>query len=222
MQITRKLAPLLAAAALGAAGLRARAQDQNNPPPPPPPPDTAGPAGIGEYTGPYPSSWLEAEADAEYAFRFKATGLNAELGAGVAPGQFIGFQFEYFNPWVGPGNATFDSLPTPYPARETIETYEAAYRFTIRLPQSPLSIYGGVSGGVGNVELRQNGPVFTVYNRDRDRLAAGGVAGLQWALARYASVKVGYRYIFLDNVHLAGHHADIETGALEAGLNFRF
>jgi hypothetical protein len=219
MQSAPRFLTALCFAALSAAGLRA--QETAAPPPPSPNSSYAAPPPAAP-----PASWAEAEVDAEYAFRMRTWGLNAEIGAAVSPNHFLGFQYEYY----GPRGTSFDRVAGPIHSREDIDTFEFAYRFRHPLAQFanggifPLSLYAGASAGLANVTLRSSVPQYGFSTRDEDdgRFAAGAVAGLEWAATSRVSVKVGYRYIYLRHVELFGNRANIDTGALETGVNFRW
>lgn len=221
---TLRFASLLLLAALGAAQLSAQATDQNAPPPPPAGAQEQASAPNGYYANP---PGVEAEADAEYAFRMRTWGLNAEIGGDLGSrNSFLGFQYEYYGPRAD-DFAPFGDIHS----RENIDTYELAYRFTAPLSQyvpsgglPPISLYGGLSAGIGTVQLRQNAPFlgFSTEDRDRGEFAAGGVIGLQWAAARNISVKAGWRYIYINRVRLFDERANIDTGAAELGVNFKW
>ena len=170
---------------------------------------------------------LEADVEAAYAFRLRTTGVTADVGSNVAPGQFLGFEYSHFQPT---GHTT-DARAGQINSKEYINTYEFAYRFRMPLAQfasngqvSPVDFYAGLSGGIGSVRLNTTVPAFGFQSRSQDDgvLSGSGVAGLEWNITRNWGIKAGYRYIYLHHVNLFGTRGNIDTSVAEAGLNFRW
>jgi opacity protein-like surface antigen len=170
---------------------------------------------------------LEADIEAAYAFRLRTTGIIADIGGNVAPGQFLGFEYSHFQP----KGSTTDARAGTINSKEYINTYEFAYRFRMPLSQfamngqvSPVDFYAGLSGGIGSVRLNTTVPAFGFQSRSQDDgvLSGSGVAGLEWNITRNWGLKTGYRYIYMHHVNLFGTRGNIDSSVLEAGLNFRW
>jgi len=173
-----------------------------------------------------PPTHLEADVSAIYAFRMNTTGVSADIG-GTMNNNFLGFEYTYLNPR---GNY-YDRVAGRIKQNETIDSYEAAYRYSAPLTWfaqpgqwSPVSFYLGGSAGVSYVQLKTIVPAYNFRTSDDDEgvFTAEGNAGVEWAVNRNWGVKVGYRYIFLDRVALYGQRANIDTGALEYGVSFKW
>lgn len=207
--------------ALAATGVRA--QTVATPPPPTDAPSAA-------RTG-----W-QADLSTPYAFRWHTAGIVGDVG-GLWFGNFLGGELSYYDArehgysWYQNGTYT---AKVPY--REHIWTANLAYRYQFVLPlpgragePAPLTGYVGGSAGLGwidyypggaNAPLFAGGPNFSDDNKGR--FDAQGVAGLQWAFTPNIGLKVGYRYIWLAKAHRFYDRTDIDSGALEAGLTFRY
>jgi hypothetical protein len=170
---------------------------------------------------------MEVDVEAAYAFRLRTTGVIADIGSNVAPGQFLGFEYSYFRPT---GSST-DPRAGTINSKEYIDTYEFAYRYRMPLAQfsqggqpSPVDFYAGLSGGLGTVSLHTTVPGFGFSSRSTDNaiLSGSAVAGLEWNIDRNWGIKAGYRYIYMHDVNLFGSRGNIDTSVVEAGLNFRW
>jgi hypothetical protein len=173
-----------------------------------------------------PPTRLEADVSAIYAFRMNTTGVSVDVG-GTMNNNFLGFEYTYLNPR---GNS-YDPVAGRIKENENIDSYEAAYRYSAPLSWfsqpgqwSPVSFYIGGSAGVSYVQLKTIVPRYNFRTSDDDEgvFTAEGNAGVEWAVNRNWGVKVGYRYIYLDRVALYGQRANIDTGALEYGVSFKW
>ncbi|HEY3756327.1 MAG TPA: outer membrane beta-barrel protein [Opitutaceae bacterium] len=221
--VLRGVSAALGLAALAAAPI-ARAQSA------PPPSGAAAP-----IESPAPAS-TEIDVLFPYAFRFNTTGIVADAGSNWG-GHFIGGEFSYFDArpnayaWYDPAGA-FDGN-VQY--RENIYTLNLAYRYTFAIwhpagPNSLAPLEGYIGGAAGAAYLNYNpynaGPGFTngpdYGNHSRWRLDANGVAGLQWNFTPAVGLRVGYRYIWISRGRQFYNTTSFDSGALEAGLAYRF
>ena len=238
---------LLAAAALGAASLRAQTPsgDSNSgayvPPapsapsdqapanatqpdtPPPPPPGAPMPYRYG--SGPNPT--LAGSIDFPYAFRWNALGVSGELGALWNRRNFLGGEISYYGGdythyRVFNGNTFVGS----FNAAPRITTVEAAYRYLAPLwtenGRPAVSFYVGGGLGVGFVDYSGGGAAFGFRGTTNGAFTAEGVAGLQLNTWEGMALRLGFRYIDLSNVWQLDHRGDFNRAAFEAGASFRF
>ena len=194
--------------------------------PPPPPP----PYGYG-YNNNYNNSGvtLAGAITLPYAFNWKAAGVSAELGGLWDGRQFLGGEVSYYD-----GNAQryFVFGRTGYigsfKSSQELTTVDLAYKYFVPLwnlgPRNPVSFYIGASGGVGFVSYSDNGAGYGFANSNNNNgdFTAEFVAGLNLSISRNAVIRLGYRYVGVDDVSRFNQRVDIDSSVLEAGIGLRF
>ena len=96
------------------------------------------------------------------------------------------------------------------------------YRFETAPGAGPFGYYAGVGAGVAHTRLEGvsiNGPVTL----SDDSFAAQAFAGVTYRITPAATLSLGAKYIWVDDVKLAGTKLDVgDDVALQAGFSFRF
>ena len=172
-------------------------------------------------------SWFRSDIEAVYGFRLKTTGVNVDAGASIAPGNFIGLEYTYFHPT----DSSNDAVNGTINSKETINILGATYRYSCPIGRFnddwkgiPLRLYLGGGAGLADVKYNSSVPRYTYYTSDKDNdvFAWDASAGLEYWLTPNVGVKAGFRYVYLYHVVLYSQRGNIDTGAVEGGLTFRW
>lgn len=181
-----------------------------------------------------PPDNFQATVDTPYAFRFHRLGLSAEAGELMNQQNFLGLEMSYWDAAPHPYDGYYNSgYIGHYHYRQDITTLDLAYRYYFPLNQfangaagSPVSLYVGASAGAGWVHDYLAGSGFTgaypYINSSTAHFSAEGLAGVQFALAQRVSLRVGYRYEYISRTQEFFTKNNVDSGAIEAGLNVRF
>ncbi|MGH7997517.1 MAG: outer membrane protein [Opitutaceae bacterium] len=201
--------------------------------------ETVAPAnGAAEQVGSAENSPYLFTIDAPYAFRFHRLGVSAEITKMVMPNNYLGIEVSHWDALphgytlATPGGMYgADSARINY--RQNITTANIVDRYYIPLTvlgdpsdPTPVQIYLGASAGAGWVSNSIIGqfPVGYSYDASHGSSFSGELlAGVQWAVSTTVSFRAGYRFIYISNVTEPSYAtAPVDSGALEAGLSFRF
>jgi opacity protein-like surface antigen len=224
-----KFAVPLLAACLAAPSLLA--QGTSVPDQPPPAPATAYPYPAYPYGYGY-AAWpryghVAGEISFPYATNFNAAGISGELGA-IYDHNFFGGEISYFGGNYQ-GYDVFDGGGNQighFRAAQEITTVEFAYRYFMPLwggdGPSPVAVYIGAGGGIGFVDYTNAGNQFGFHNDNNGEPAGEVVVGLQFNVGPGMAVRLGYRYMGIDDAWQLDHRSNIYSNVIEAGLAFRF
>jgi len=207
------------------AGASLQAQTEGTPPPPPPP--------AYPYTGSVitDTSPLVADVSLPYAFNFNNVGVVGDLG-GMWRNSFFGAEISYYDAQPDHHNWYGGGYYGGY--NENITTLNFAYRCYFPIPTLGYDPYGrnmgfyiGGAAGAGWADVHTGyffypgyGPNY--YNSGTAQFDANGVAGFQFNFNHFVGLKIGYRYVWVDNSHLFYPNQRLSSSALEAGLAFHF
>ena len=163
-----------------------------------------------------------------YAFNWNALGVSGELG-GLWMGQhFFGAEISYYG-----GDAQRYDVYNPngtyaghFYSDQDITTVDFAYRYFAPLsgygPHAPVSFYIGGSAGVGFVDYSNNGSAFGFHNDATGTFTGEALAGLQFNPQPGVGIRIGYRYVFVNDAWRVDERVNLDSSALEASLSFRF
>ncbi|HVW19786.1 MAG TPA: outer membrane beta-barrel protein [Opitutaceae bacterium] len=164
-----------------------------------------------------------------YTFHWNGGGISAEVGKLWNETQFIGGEVSYYGGDVKTYDAYSDgAFVKRFRSRQRVTTAEVAYRYFIPITDLngslPVRAYLGAGAGVGFVDYSNANSTFGFSGASRTDANPAGelLAGIQATAWHGIGLRLGYRYVALAHVLEFTDHHDIGTGALEAGLAFRF
>lgn len=96
-------------------------------------------------------------------------------------------------------------------------------------PENSISLYGGVGIGYSFYDLSvwaSDGSLSYTFDESGESLTWQVLAGVQFALSQNASIKLGYRYFYVDDVSLSIEGEEfsdsVDDSVIELGVVFNF
>jgi hypothetical protein len=183
--------------------------------------------GYGGYESFRAGPTLAGAITVPYAFNWHAAGVSAELGGMVFGQNFVGGEIGYYG-----GDAQRYAVyhgPTylgSFRSDQNVTTLDFAYRLYLPLdPRNsavPVSFYLGGDVGAAFVSYSSYPYGYGFYNDNDAAFNVDGLAGFQVRIAPGAALRLGYRYIYVNDAWRFNQQVNLGSSALEASLAFRF
>jgi len=183
--------------------------------------------GYGPY-GSYNSGMSFAGAiSLPYAFNWDALGVSAELGGVWAGRHFFGGEVSYY----GGDSRRYDvynagSYAGHFYSEQQVTTADFAYRYFAPLagsgPYPPIAFYVGGSAGIGSVTYSNSGSAFGFHNDNVATFSGDLLAGFQFNPQPGVGLRLGYRYIYINDAWRFNQRVNLGSSAVEASIGFRF
>lgn len=117
---------------------------------------------------------------------------------------------------------TVSLLGAPVTASSKLTPVTLNYRAET-IPGGKLGYYFGAGAGLARVSFSMPGSGVSTISDSSRALALQAFTGLSYQVAPAATLHLGVKYLWIDEVELAGTSAEVGSDlALSAGLSFRF